>query len=157
MEEEKEDFTQGVALLNAYLSNAIANYRGVNFLALTRDQWRAKTDGVYNYPEKDYGAFQNSLYPTKEKAAYVHNRFYVKRILFDSIDWLDNAVFNGTITSQRHDISEGGSMVRSTCRYNRQLYCQEALKTQRGGLCKPTPPNLFTRIHAPKGFSLGRL
>ncbi len=98
MEEEKADFTQALAVLNAYLSNAIANYRGVNLKGLTRDQWRAKTGGVYNYPEKDYGAFQNSMYPTKEKGAYVHNRIYVKRIIFDSIDWLDNAVFNGTIT-----------------------------------------------------------
>ena len=98
VEEEKEDFTQGVAVLNAYLSNAIANYRGVNFLALTRNDWRAKTGGVYNYPEKDYGAFQNSLYPTKEKAPMFITAIYVKRIIFDSIDWLDNAVFNGTIT-----------------------------------------------------------
>ena len=98
VEEEKEDFTQGVALLNAYLSNAIANYRGVNLQALTRDQWRAKTGGIYTYPEQDYGAFQNSLYPKTEKGAYVHNRIYVKRIIFDSIDWLDNGVFNGKIT-----------------------------------------------------------
>jgi len=28
----------------------------------------------------------------------VHNRFYGQRLIFDSIDWLDNGFLNGTIT-----------------------------------------------------------
>jgi hypothetical protein len=98
VEEEKAGCTQATAVLKAYLSNSITNYRGVNYSTLTQTQWRAKTNGVYNYPEPDYGAFQNSMYTTYEKAAYVHNRIYVQRLIFDSIDWLDNGAFSGKIT-----------------------------------------------------------
>ena len=28
-----------------------------------------------------------------EPGAYAHNRFYAKRLLFDSIDWIDNYLF----------------------------------------------------------------
>lgn len=45
-----------------------------------------------------YGAFQNSLYMTEEPCIYVHNDLYGKRLVFDSIDWLDNGVLDGTIT-----------------------------------------------------------
>ena len=47
----------------------------------------------------DYGALQSSRYMDDgyETGAFAHNRYYVKRIFFDSIDWLDNATFDGTI------------------------------------------------------------
>jgi len=34
----------------------------------------------------------------EDPGGYTHNRFYLKRLFFDSIDWLDNHVFDGTIT-----------------------------------------------------------
>jgi len=48
--------------------------------------------------DNDHRAFQNSLIPGNDAGGYAHNRYYVKRLLFDSIDWLDNAVLDGSIT-----------------------------------------------------------
>ena len=47
----------------------------------------------------DYGALQSSRYMDDgyDVGAYAHNSYYIKRIIFDSIDWLDNATFDGTI------------------------------------------------------------
>lgn len=46
----------------------------------------------------DYGAWQNSFLTSDEPGGYAHNRKYVKRLIFDSLDWLDNGTFDGTIT-----------------------------------------------------------
>lgn len=42
-------------------------------------------DTAFNY---------NLLY--HEPGAYAHNRYYTKRLIFDSIDWLDNNNLDGT-------------------------------------------------------------
>ena len=34
-----------------------------------------------------------------EPGAYVHNSLYTKRLIFDSIDWLDNGNMDGDITA----------------------------------------------------------
>jgi hypothetical protein len=39
---------------------------------------------------RNMGASMNQNYLTNEPAAYVHNDLYVKRLIYDSIDWLDN-------------------------------------------------------------------
>ena len=46
----------------------------------------------------DFGAFQNSLYMNEEPCIRVHNSLYGKRLLFDSIDWLEDGSLDGTIT-----------------------------------------------------------
>lgn len=46
----------------------------------------------------DIGAGHNFNYLHHEPGAYAHNRFYSKRLIFDSIDWLDNNSMDGTIT-----------------------------------------------------------
>jgi hypothetical protein len=48
--------------------------------------------------EGNFGAAHNYNYLHHEPGAYAHNRFYAKRLLFDSIDWLDNYFLDGTIT-----------------------------------------------------------
>ncbi|MDY0213099.1 MAG: hypothetical protein RBR06_08850 [Desulfuromonadaceae bacterium] len=48
--------------------------------------------------EANRGAFQNSLLVTEEKGGYAHNRNYVKKVLFDSIDWVTNGSLTGSIT-----------------------------------------------------------
>lgn len=45
----------------------------------------------------DLGAAYNYSYLHHEPGAYAHNRFYAKRLIFDSIDWLDNNILDGTI------------------------------------------------------------
>jgi hypothetical protein len=48
--------------------------------------------------EGTLGAAHNYNYLYHEPGAYAHNRYYAKRLIFDSIDWIDNGTLNGTIT-----------------------------------------------------------
>jgi hypothetical protein len=48
--------------------------------------------------EGNFGAAHNYNYLHHEPGAYAHNRYYAKRLLFDSIDWVDNYVLDGSIT-----------------------------------------------------------
>jgi len=47
--------------------------------------------------EGDLGAAHNYNYLFHEPGAYAHNRKYAKRLIWDSIDWLDNGALNGSI------------------------------------------------------------
>jgi len=93
LDEEKLGYNQATTILNNYVSN-LAGY--INYLNLAI--------GAGNYsdttavPDNAYGAYQNAKIYADEPAAYVHNRTYVKRLIFDSIDWMDNGVLDGTIT-----------------------------------------------------------
>ncbi|MDD2310155.1 MAG: C-type polyheme cytochrome OmcB [Desulfuromonadaceae bacterium] len=93
LEEEKAGYAEASAILNNYVSN-VAGF--VNYLAL------AITGTNYSdtvaVPDNAYGAYQNGKLIGDEPCAYVHNRIYTKRLIFDSIDWMDNGVLNGTIT-----------------------------------------------------------
>ena len=87
LDELKAGFEDARELLDAYVTNDITNYL---------DQ-----DVAANYqtvPLNAYGAYQNSIYMHEESGIWVHNRIYGRRLIFDSIDWLDNGVLNGTIT-----------------------------------------------------------
>lgn len=44
------------------------------------------------------GAAHNLALLDHEQGAYVHNDFYARRLIVDSIDWLDDGVLSGTIT-----------------------------------------------------------
>lgn len=86
IEEEKEGYINAGTLLSAYIANTITNYKEA-----------AVTGSVT--AENDRAAWYNSqLFPAAEAGAFAHNRFYVKRLIFDSIDWLDNGVMDGQIT-----------------------------------------------------------
>jgi len=78
-------------LLNDYLANTVTNYTGAAIVITTTAQANAAHVNTY-------GAFQNSLLTTEDPGGYAHNIYYVKRLIFDSIDWLDNHTFDGTIT-----------------------------------------------------------
>jgi|GEM_PF-1988640 len=55
-------------------------------------------EGVYPGKGKDVmGAAFNYNLLEHDPGAYAHNRFYTKRLIFDSIDFLDNGVLDGTI------------------------------------------------------------
>lgn len=64
------------------------------------------TNGYKNwaavYPAQDWhdamGAAFNLNLLAHDHGGYVHNRIYVKRLLFDSIDFIDNGVLDGVIT-----------------------------------------------------------
>ncbi|MDY0398692.1 MAG: cytochrome c3 family protein [Desulfuromonas thiophila] len=84
LEEESAGYQQAGMVLGAYLANSLPNFLGTTINNTTADL-------LATY------AFQNQKLPTEEPGGYAHNRLYVKRLLFDSIDYLDNGVLDGTI------------------------------------------------------------
>jgi len=88
LKQGKQGQNDSAALLGAYVTNTITNY--------------LNNDVNTNYetvPLDAYGAFQNWKYFSEgDPCGYVHNAIYARRLIFDSIDWLDNGVLDGTIT-----------------------------------------------------------
>jgi hypothetical protein len=77
-----------IALLGEYVKNNIINYLDTDI-----------ESDFATVPIDAYGAFQNWKYFSEgDPCGYVHNSIYTRRLLFDSIDWLDNGVLDGTIT-----------------------------------------------------------
>jgi hypothetical protein len=87
----KAAFEAARSILNDYVTNTTQNYLNLDITA--SGNLNTATLGL-----NDYGAFQNSIYMREEPCIYVHNRIYGRRLIFDSIDWLDNGVLNGTIS-----------------------------------------------------------
>lgn len=93
LEEEKLGYTQASTILNNYVNN-ISGY--VNYLNLAIGSSNYNNTTLVS--DNAYGAYQNAKISADEPGAYVHNRTYVKRLIFDSIDWMDNGALTGTIT-----------------------------------------------------------
>lgn len=109
LEEESDGYAQASTILNNYVAN-VTGYTNYLGLAITGSNYNNTT----LVPNNAYGAYQNGkiggtlggtfgttvIAPANgdEPCAYVHNRFYIKRLIFDSIDWMDNGVLNGTIS-----------------------------------------------------------
>ena len=109
LEEESTGYAEASTILTNYVLN-VAGYTNYLNLAITGSNYNNTTA----VPTNAYGAFQNAklggtlggtfggvvvaAVAGEEPCAYVHNRFYVKRLIFDGIDWMDNGVLNGTIT-----------------------------------------------------------
>ncbi len=110
LEEESAGYQEAGTLLKAYLRNTITNYH--NYAIINSSNAPIDSTGkkyaaapvpagsvdIALMPDVDYGAFQNWNLPTEDPGGYAHNRIYVKRLLFDSIDALDNGVLDGSIT-----------------------------------------------------------
>jgi len=97
MEEEKNGYAQASTILNNFVSS-IAGYtnylNGGAGLPITSTNYN---DPVA-VPDDAYRAYQNAKINADEPCAYVHNRFYVKRLLFDSIDLMMDGTVTGTLT-----------------------------------------------------------
>jgi hypothetical protein len=77
LEEESEGYREAGQLLLDLLNqaNGLTNYTGAVI-------------NQNNVPDNDKGAFQNSLLISNEKGGFAHNSYYVKRAIFDAIDWV---------------------------------------------------------------------
>jgi hypothetical protein len=54
-----------------------------------------------------------------DAGAYAHNRMYVKRLVYDSIDWLDDGVMNYSV----------GATLTATCSSgSAPVWCAEAIE-----------------------------
>jgi hypothetical protein len=87
LEEEAEGFHGALALLEAELLTD-----GLTFAASY-----PYFSGASWTNEGNFGAAHNYNYLHHEPGAYAHNRIYAKRLIFDSIDWLQNGALTGTI------------------------------------------------------------
>lgn len=86
LEEEAEGYQEAGLLIQDIINqtNGMTNYTGAVI-----DQ--------NNELEDDRGAFQNAKLPTDEPGGFAHNRYYVKRALFDAIDWAVDGTIDGEI------------------------------------------------------------
>ncbi|RQW84821.1 MAG: cytochrome C [Geobacter sp.] len=113
LDEEKSGYAQASTILNNYVSNltGYTNYLDVNLNANsavinpdTGDPFKnAEIPTIVE--DNAYRAYQNGKINADEPCAYVHNRFYIKRLIFDSIEWMMEPVplvgakvLDGTLT-----------------------------------------------------------
>jgi len=89
----RDGFAEASSILNKYNSNA-AGFTNYLNLAITNSNYSDLTA----VPDNAYGAWQNGKLNGEEPCAYLHNPTYTRRIIFDSIDWMDNGALNGTIS-----------------------------------------------------------
>lgn len=109
LEAEKEGYKEASTILNNYVSN-LTGYTNYLNLAIGSSNYN-NTSLVEN---NAYGAYQNAKLYGDEPCGYVHNRYYVKRLIFDSIDWMDNGVLNGTITVDATAYPEAAAWLGAT-------------------------------------------
>jgi hypothetical protein len=88
LEEEAEGYHEALEILLAGLENAGLTWTG-GYPYFSGASW---------VDEGTFGAAHNYNYLHHEPGAYAHNRYYAKRLIFDSIDWLDNGALDGSIT-----------------------------------------------------------
>lgn len=88
LEEEAEGYHEALEILEVELESRGVVWTG-GYPYFAADSWI--NEGIF-------GAAHNFNYLHHEPGAYAHNRFYAKRILFDSIDWVDNDNLDGSIT-----------------------------------------------------------
>jgi hypothetical protein len=90
VEGKKDGFADARAVLAALMDNSVANYLGLNISTTSNNNYKT-------VPINAYGALMNQLYFTEDPCAYVHNSPYARRLLFDSIDWMQDGDLDGTI------------------------------------------------------------
>ena len=99
----KTGYHDALAALEGALS-----IRGYTFLGrhpyFSAKDWTAAGDPSGKH---DMGAAFNYNLLEHDPGAYVHNRIYVKRLIFDSIDWVDNSNLDGVIDLTGHSSAAG--------------------------------------------------
>jgi hypothetical protein len=60
--------------------------------------WTAAATGIYADQTKLMGAVSNVVYFKREPGAYVHARTYSRRLLYDTIDYLDDGSLNMSVS-----------------------------------------------------------
>lgn len=94
LNEEKDGFTEATDLLTAYLANTEVNYYNVNITTTA-----STSTGLAGLTNAQYSAFQNAKLPADSPGAWAHNRYYAKRLIFDSLDCMQHGdTLTGSIT-----------------------------------------------------------
>jgi cytochrome c554/c'-like protein len=101
LDDGKAGYAQASTILGNYIANrtGFTNYLGGAISSATVAAGATPPPFHYTTIEDNaYGAFQNAKLNADEPCGYVHNPTYTKRVIFDSIDWMDNGKLDGTIT-----------------------------------------------------------
>jgi hypothetical protein len=94
----KAGYAEASTILNNFVNN-VAGFTNYLNVAINSGNYNAVDGtGAFIIPNEAYGAFQNAKLNGDEPCAYLHNSLYARRLLFDSIDWMDNGVLDGAIT-----------------------------------------------------------
>jgi hypothetical protein len=116
LEEEKEELHASMEALKSAMADSTvkpAFYFSSSFPYIYQDpgatipvvSWASYTDTSTNFEltgKPNMGAAFNLNLLHHEPGAYAHNRLYVKLLIFDSIDWLDNNALDGRINLTSH-------------------------------------------------------
>lgn len=117
LETESEGYQEAGAILVALATNNITNYLNYSLVAKWDHDSNGTTATVYRFttaPVEAYGAWQNSKLASDEPGAFAHNRVYAKRLIFDSIDWLEDGAINGSIGDYSVTYPEGAIWLGTT-------------------------------------------
>lgn len=90
LQHQKDGFAAAKKVLADLLKNTVTNYLALDISTTSNNNYKT-------VPLDAYGAFQNSIYLKEEPCSFVHNNRYARRVIFDSIDFMQNGVLDGTI------------------------------------------------------------
>ena len=109
LEEEKALFEASLAVLNAQLGAKGYFWGSGNPYFFTTaggstavKNWLSTgdTDNTGNTTGKNnMGAAHNYQFMAHDPGGFAHNRYYAKRLIYDSIDWLDNNILDGSVAT----------------------------------------------------------
>ncbi len=71
--------------------------------------YTGNNDGAPGTGKNNMGAAFNFNLLEHDPGAYVHNRMYVKRLIYDSIDWADDGIMNYSVGTTLTELCAGGS------------------------------------------------
>jgi hypothetical protein len=74
-------------------------------------------EGIAGTGQNTMGAAFNFNLLEHDPGAFVHNRMYTKRLIYDSIDWADGGVMNYSV----------GNTLDTLCSSSPPAYCSEAM------------------------------
>ncbi len=93
LQEEKEGFENALTALEASLTASGFTFLG-GFPYFTETDWTTPGDAT---GKATMGAAFNLVLLNGEPGAWVHNSYYARRLIFDSVDWLDDNLLNGSV------------------------------------------------------------
>ncbi|WP_243374071.1 hypothetical protein [Geotalea sp. SG265] len=111
IQKKKDAFNASVAALGKLLVQKGFTQDGVNVLPERKafDMSLGTKDNAI--AEKNIGAWFNwYLFKTADSAAYVHNPAYSRRLINDSIDWLDDHVINDSAAATIQNLATAGTI-----------------------------------------------
>lgn len=101
LNELDEGYEASLEIIKSQLAEKKGIYYGTAYpyFFTTSDPAQQNTANAYkNWPDKNtLGAAFNLNMLLNMPAAYVHNSFYTKRLIYDSIDWIDDGVLNDSV------------------------------------------------------------